>query len=234
VLSLHTQFHADIVLLEGGGERCCVVLLYVLCCSLHFYLLYSSHNILLTSTLLMAKTDKKKGKATKAATAEVGKSVTHHVQGDQKVVKKMKKKDVGQPPPNVRGRPNILIEDALDALCDARLECHEAVKEDPTRHDFFDCVQLGDPSSKQMKCADCMFDLQFNEYLYGKPNEHENPLQTVMICLQCSLHWRGPSRYYVCADCSRLYENEGGDDGIVNRHTEIFYVDEPKIIQARK
>ena len=46
--------------------------------------------------------------------------MAHHVQG---------KPEGGQEEEEEEEGPNILIEDALGALCDARLECHEAVEE---------------------------------------------------------------------------------------------------------
>ena len=47
VLPLHTQFHADIVLLEGGGESvlCCVVV--CMCCVVLFTFISCTHHTII-------------------------------------------------------------------------------------------------------------------------------------------------------------------------------------------
>jgi hypothetical protein len=99
-----------------------------------------------------------------------------------------------------------------------------------------DCGLLGDPSTKQMKCGDCLFELNYNSFLNGEEVlDKSKPRQTVQICVQCSLHWRGPSRYYVCGQCAENFiDSSNNDASVVNRHTEIFYIDERKVMKSSK
>jgi hypothetical protein len=138
-------------------------------------------------------------------------------------------------PPPTRGRPSMLNEAALEAIVNARDSCTKSLATDVYEHNFMDSGLLGDPSSKQMKCSDCAFEINYNKFLYGDDAEKSKPCQTLQICVPCSLHWRGPSRYYVCGQCAEEFsDTQNTDIEIVNRHTEIFYRDEPKVLKARK
>jgi hypothetical protein len=138
-------------------------------------------------------------------------------------------------PPPTRGRPSMLNEAALEAIVNARDSCTKSLATDVYEHNFMDSGLLGDPSSKQMKCSDCAFEINYNKFLYGDDAEKSKPCQTLQICVPCSLHWRGPSRYYVCGQCAEEFsDTQNTDIGIVNRHAEIFYRDEPKVLKERK
>lgn len=149
-------------------------------------------------------------------------------------------------PAKLKNRPSLWKNpDVLPKITASRKTVDESLISDPLRHDFIsvkkDWGHVDTNPTWAQKCKDCAFQISFDPILWpsddAKAKGKEG--QCTTICLQCSIHHRGPNHYWVCEDCSTEFEDVNEEDseyteGVVNYHTKIFYEDEPNIDRMRE
>jgi hypothetical protein len=163
------------------------------------------------------------------ARQKTGKRTAAAARAAQEAKKKARMEKVVPAP--VRGRVRMVRDEFLSNVTEDRVEVNKTIEENTGEHMFVSVVKrYGYPKTSAFNCADCQFQRQYDPFLYADATELKQR-QTHQICLQCSYHWRGPSLYYVCHECSKDREEgaEGNDVDFANQHCEIFAKDEPTI-----
>ena len=135
--------------------------------------------------------------------------------------------------PRTRGRPRLPqgSNKSLAYLQECRDALTKKIEEDPLKHEYVRMRDCGIGRELQQWCGDCQFKVETGEI------DKDKKKQGRFICLHCSFHWRAPSQYVVCDGCRAAYPEdlEGGrEDGVVDEHTYIYLVDEPRFELKRE